>query len=97
MMERGAHKELHRHCPAVPVLGHIALFRTLRAFEVERGDTFQTLDNLCFAIEEANNSPKAHQLERAMGDIAIDALRLQIPFLRQGIVSDERERTICAY
>lgn len=86
LMDRPAHNELHRHCPAIPLLGHVAAFRTLRAFEVERGNTLQTLDNLCFAIEEANRSPKAHRIERAMGDLAIDALRLQIPFIKEGII-----------
>lgn len=86
LMDRGWHNELHRQCPAVPALGRIAAFRVLREFDVERGDTFQTLDNLCFAIEESSKSPKAHRIERSVNDLVIDALRLQIPFIREGII-----------
>lgn len=85
LMDKSIHAELHRNCPPVPVIGHIALFRVLRNFEIEQGDTFQTLDNLCFSIEQSNKTPKAHRIERAMSDLTIDALRLQIPFIREGI------------
>lgn len=92
LMERGAHTELHKHCPAVPVLGYHALMRVARDFDPSP-DTFESLENLMFAIESAARHPRMHELERRMADIAIESLDLQRPFIRAGIVLPTERQT----
>lgn len=83
-MEREVHNELHRHCPPVPPLGYYALFRVRRDFEVG-SDVFSTMDNLLGAIETANKSPKSHAIERSLGELTMQAIDLQRPFIREGL------------
>lgn len=83
-MDREIHNELHRNCPPVPLLGYYALFRVHRDFEVG-DDTFETIDNLLGAIELANKSPKSHSIERSLGELTIQAIDLQRPYIREGI------------
>lgn len=79
-MERGDHNELHRNCPAIPLLGYHALIRTRKTFEV--GDNpIQSMENLMRSIEEASNHPKAHGVEKSLAELAIMAIDLQRPFI----------------
>lgn len=84
-MNREAHNELHRDVPPVPLLGHYALLRTVRSYEPAYGDTMTSVDNLMFAIEEATRSPKAHQIEKDIAWLAINAIDLQRPYLRDDV------------
>lgn len=81
---RSVHDELHDNCPPVPVLGSYALFRTSTAFEPV-GETFQDIDRLCKAIDKGTKL--SHPLERDMGGLAIESIRLQIPYIREGLVT----------
>lgn len=74
------HKEIHDNCPPIPLLGHYALMRTAHLFIPGR-DTLESIDNLSFAIEEAGKHPKTHPIEREVGQLAIEALQLQKPYL----------------
>lgn len=95
LLDRSVHEDLHRYCPAVPMLGVYALQHVARTFQPS-SDTFQSIDNLMLAIERAADHPKAHQIERELAYIAIDAIDLQRPFIKEGIVlpKDRRHLTI---
>lgn len=80
---RSTHDELHDNCPPVPILGTYALFRTAMAFEPV-GETFQDIDLLCKAIDRGTK--RSHPLERDVGGLAIESIRNQIPFIRDGLV-----------
>ena len=84
LMDRSVHNELHKQCPPVPALGHIALYRVLREF-TPGGDVFSSIDNLLLAIESANKSPKAHRLERSLGHLTMQGIALQRPFIKEGL------------
>ena len=77
------HNEIHRVCPPLPLIGYHALVRTLSRFEVERGSTLETVDNLLMAMDYAAKSPKAHYIERAQITLAQWAIETQVPFLRE--------------
>lgn len=84
-LERSVHDEIHETCPPVPLLGCYALAIIRREFE-PTPDTIETMENLMFAIEEAGRHPKAHPLEKDLGQLAIEAVRLQIPDIREGLI-----------
>jgi hypothetical protein len=79
-IDRETHTELHEQCPPVPLLGYYALMRVNSVF-YPAYTTDQTLDNLCFAIEQANKAPKCHPIEKELGELAIEAIDLQRPYL----------------
>lgn len=74
------HKEIHDNCPPIPLLGHLALMRVAHLYLPGR-DVPESIDNLSFAIEEAGEHRKAKPFERKLGDLAIEALQMQKPFL----------------
>ena len=88
-MYSDVHTELHRDCPPVPLLGYHALQRMEKIFEPMPGDYDRTLDQLLFAIEEANEHPRSHQIEKDLGVLAIQAVELQRPYIQEGLVRDE--------
>lgn len=79
-IETDLHKEIHDNCPPIPLLGHYALMRTAHLF-VPGHNTTESIDNLCFAIEGAGEHKKASPFERKLGDLAIEALQYQKPYL----------------
>lgn len=84
-MDRAAHDELHRNCPPIPLLGFHALQRTLSDFHPTH-DTFESMDALMKSMEYASHHPKAHPIEKQMALLAIQAVDLQRPYVRAGII-----------
>lgn len=80
-IDRELHNEIHRNCPPIPLLGYHALVRTLKAFEPTT-DTLDTMGRLQAAIELSGKHPKSHRIERELGDLAVQAIDLQKPYLK---------------
>lgn len=78
-IDREVHNDIHKYCPPVPLLGYYALRGVLRNIN-PTGEPLQDLDELCSAIDLTNKHPKAHPIERDLGALSIEAIRLQIPF-----------------
>lgn len=79
---RAEHNEIHKHYPAVPLLGYYALQRTLAMYEP--GDTpVESIDNLMKSMEHAANHPKAHIIEKHLAELAIWAIDLQKPLIAE--------------
>lgn len=85
LMDRSVHEQIHRECPPVPTLCVQALQRVVRTFRPTH-DTFETMDNLMFAIERASDHPKAHPIERQIASLAIQSIDMQRPYVRDGII-----------
>ena len=83
-MEIPLHQELHQKCPTIPLLGVHALQQVVRIWKPSQ-DKLQSIDNLQFAIERAGNHPRAHEVERSLGQLAIHAIDLQKPYLRESL------------
>lgn len=81
-LDRSEHNEIHRECPAVPLLGYHALQRTLSFYEPGH-NTIQSVDNLMKAMEHAANHPKAHIIEKHLAELAIWSIDLQKPFIAE--------------
>lgn len=79
-LDRAEHNELHKHCVAVPLLGYHALMRTNRLFEPQ-ATPLASIENLMGSIEKAVDHPKAHPIERQLGELAVWALDLERPFI----------------
>jgi hypothetical protein len=82
---RDVHDELHEACPHVPILGSYALAATVKHFE-PTGDTMRDMDGVMSAIERASRHPRAHMIERDLAGLAIEAIDLQRPYIRKGLI-----------
>lgn len=80
-LEPGVHRLLHEEVGIVPVLDRFTMRRTARNFQPVRDDNLASLDNLMFAIEEASQSPKLGQIEKALAQLAIWSLEAQKPYI----------------
>lgn len=81
---RAEHEELHRNCPAVPLLGYSALVRVLCDYE-PGNNQLESIENLMRSIDKAGSHPKAHPVEKKLSELTVWALDLQRPFIA-GIV-----------
>lgn len=79
-MDRSEHNEIHRNCPAIPLLGYHALVRTRQAFE-EGDSPLESMENLMTAIEAASKHPKANTIEKHLAELAVWAIDLQRPYI----------------
>lgn len=84
LIDRDVHNELHRIAPAVPLLGYYALNRVAALYEPQP-TTIGSIDNLLASILEASKHRKAHQVERGIADLAIQAIEIQRAILRGNI------------
>lgn len=84
-LDKDAHDALHEHCPAIPLLGHTVLQLVNNEFQPTK-NTFVTLDRLMLAIDEAGGCEYIHDIDRAVCDLAVQALYSQIPYLKGNII-----------
>lgn len=83
---RSLHDELHANVPAVPLLGIHALQRTVSIWRPDEEDQMRSLENLQFAMERAVRHPKSHAIETQLAFLAIHAIDLQKPYLKEMII-----------
>lgn len=86
---RRIHNEIHHHVPAVPLLPLHGLMRVWSRFE-PGNNTMQSVDNLMMSIEQSTKHPKMRNIERDLCHLAVRAIDLQRPYLRQGITEIRR-------
>lgn len=82
-----AHKEIHREIAIVPVLDHFTAERVLKNFYPVRNDYIASANELMFSIDEAIRSPKAREIEVALGQLVIHAIELQLPIIKEGLTN----------
>jgi len=83
-MDNSVHDELHRVCPPVPVPDYFALQRISRSTNFNL-PTLEAVDSLRFATEEAIRHPRAHDIEKALAGLMLDAIDVQMPFVRDAL------------
>lgn len=83
-LPREVHEDLHQNCPAVPPLGYYALVRVAKLWYPSR-NTLQSMDELTYAVGEAIQHPSAHEQERKLGNLVIEGINLQRPFIEDGL------------
>lgn len=76
-LDRGFHEYVHRNSPAVPLLGYFALSGVAKYFEPVRHDTLATIDNLMGAIESSTMHWNTHDIDKRLGELAVEALEIQ--------------------
>lgn len=79
-LDRKVHEEIHRECPPVPLLGYYALSNVLSNVSPIK-EPKHDLDEVMSAIELSTQHKRAHPLERELGLLSIEAIRLQLPFI----------------
>lgn len=86
-IERDIHEAIHAECPTVPLLGHTAL-QVVRGLYVPRETVLGSIDALTTAIQQAEHTQGMHYIDSKLCQLAIQAIRLQIPYLRKNTAED---------
>jgi hypothetical protein len=87
-MDIDAHDALHKACPGVPPLD-IWTAQRVRRLYVPNPNPLIAIENYMRAVETASDHPKSHFIERQLSDLAIHAVDLQRPFIREGLIYGE--------
>ena len=82
------HMALHDEVTTVPPLDRFSAQRVNRAFVPIRGNHILSIEALMFAIDEAIQHPKVRAIEIENAQVAIHALELQIPFIKEFLIQD---------
>jgi len=80
------HKDLHDNCPGIPLID-IFMARRVRSI-MAKGPTrnpLEAIDTFSYAVEQAMEHPRTYDSERLVGEAAIMAIRMQIPFIEEGM------------
>lgn len=79
------HDQIHREIAGIPV-PHYKMGQTiLSLYRDNPDDHFRSIDNLCFAVEEATKHPRAKYMETDLGQIIIATLEKQKELLYAGL------------
>lgn len=82
-MDEAIHNEIHRDISLIPVLGHKALVLVQNEFYCGN-NSIETLDNLMTAFDKVEHSNKMSYVDRRLAEIAIEAIGMQIPYIKFG-------------
>lgn len=80
-----AHDELHNNCSAVPPISYYSALRVANQLPVGLF-VLDGIDQFCSLVEASNKHPKAKRCEIALGELAIETLREQIPYIKEGLI-----------
>ncbi len=89
-MSRSVHNLLHEECPAVPPLSYEVVSHIARDMDRHYEDPLQGIDDFCLAAEAAFEHPKIKRGEIMLGQLAIESVRMQIPFIIEGTENTRR-------
>lgn len=81
-----SHQELHKAIEMVPVMDPITMARVRRSYEPMPGQFLESMVRLVMATDEAINHPKASEFQKQLGELAIYAVELQMPIIKEGLV-----------
>lgn len=82
-----SHDELHRVVSSVPVPDRHFMHRLENNF-VDHPKALKRIDNFLIAAGEALTHPQATVLEQTVALCMIEAVELQLPYIREGIIGD---------
>lgn len=88
------HTALHGLIAIVPVLDRYTAARVRRDFVPIKGSYIGSIHELMSTIDEASRHPKAGPIEFSNAQVAIHALELQIPFIREGLITHEQQKSL---
>src|SRR5690606_3618375 len=88
-MGRKAHELLHHMTAHVPVPGIHVLQYVANRFPSGL-DVISGIDTYSSLVEQAGKHPKAKYVEKELGQLSIQAMRAQIPYIKDGLPSTGR-------
>ncbi len=88
LLDHDSHDALHRACPGVPPLD-VYMVQRVKNLYVPHADPLVGIDRYSSAIEVAMLHHRAHPIEKELAGLTLEAVRLQIPFIREGLVRGE--------
>jgi hypothetical protein len=82
------HAALHNEIAIVPPLDRFTAGRVLRDFYPVRDNHIKTIEEFMRSIEEATRHPKAREVEILNAQVAIHAIEMQIPYIREYLIQE---------
>lgn len=86
---RTAHNLLHYMTSPVPVPS-VHTLQYVAPRMPEDLDILSGIDKYCSLVEAASRHPKAKYVEKQLGELSIQALRDQIPYIIDGLPNEQR-------
>lgn len=86
-MEVEAHDALHEAVIAVPAPDRHVIGAVNRLYEPQQ-TKLGSIDNVCSAFEQVGKHPLSNNLQRTHVGLIVDAIRQQIPFIREGMYGE---------
>lgn len=83
------HDVIHLECGPVPVPELHMLPLICNEFDPTR-NTLDSMDRLMMAIEKACKHPRCHRLDIELAQLAIAAIDIQRPFIKEGLADNRR-------
>lgn len=85
-LEEQGHRALHVEVPTVPLLSANTSAYVQRTFRPVAGNHVASIFSLMEAIDDAKRHRKATPIEKQLGELCIDALELQVPYIKESLV-----------
>lgn len=82
---RPIHEQLHANTAPIPLLGYHALRRVARDIQPYYEHVQDGIDDFCTAVEASNEHRSAKPMEIRLGELVIETMREQLPFINEGL------------
>lgn len=81
-MPRDVHTNLHEHVPIVPPLDNFMATRAYDGYVPMYSNPVRSIENFMMSIERVVAMPSLSKIQKDIGNVAINALEAQIPFIK---------------
>lgn len=82
---RSIHEEIHANTSPIPLLGYHALKRIAGDMQPHYEHVQDGVADYLRAVEEANRHPRCKPMERELGELAIETLLEQMPYINDAL------------
>lgn len=80
------HNALHQAISTIPLLDHNTARRVQKDYLPIRDDYIGSMFSLMSCISDAIRHPRVGEIERGLAQLAVHAVELQLPFIREGML-----------
>lgn len=93
-LEKDAERAIHTGIAVVPLLDPVTSFWVRNNFEPVKGNYVASMYEYVSTLEDAIKHPKSSTLQRALTALTAQAVEMQIPFVREGLVETDPIQTL---
>lgn len=89
-LECQVERQIHADIAVVPLLDPVTAIHVRQDFQPVEGNFVASMYSYIRSVENAIRHPKSSALQKTLGALSAQAVELQIPYVEEGLIEDDR-------